>query len=267
MRMNRIKIPVFIGLMLLITAFTSLALAEGSQEEESFLFSDPDGDGILTWEEFVRGSDPYNSDSDNDGLPDDWEFDFFDFGLNPGDSSDAHEDIDYYPPYNTSKSESEASFEAIKTYTQGDMVWPSNPTIRFIDKVFDEDGTHYDNYEEYYRPYTAEDGAIKIMKTYPNDPDCDDDDILDPDDFEPFNYANDGTGVGGVDSPVINKNKDLDSEPIKIQENNKEIDIIVELSGEAPDPVFVFDIDVLEPNQQPPAENKDYAADIDNDGI
>ena len=45
-------------------------------KDTQFLNSDPDGDSITTWEEFTVGTDPFNTDSDNDGLPDWWELEY-----------------------------------------------------------------------------------------------------------------------------------------------------------------------------------------------
>ena len=48
---------------------------------------DPDNDGLFTWEEQILGTDPYNSDSDNDGIPDGWEYIYL---MDPADPRDAH---------------------------------------------------------------------------------------------------------------------------------------------------------------------------------
>jgi RHS repeat-associated protein len=53
--------------------------------------SDPDKDGLTNQEEYNSGTDPNNSDTDDDGMPDGWELDNV---LNPLDDSDASGDAD-----------------------------------------------------------------------------------------------------------------------------------------------------------------------------
>lgn len=55
-------------------------------------FADFDADGLLNWDEiFVYGTDPFNADSDGDGMPDGFEVQHY---LNPSDASDASQDAD-----------------------------------------------------------------------------------------------------------------------------------------------------------------------------
>ncbi len=229
--------------------FGTIACSENANNNDmSFLFGDPDDDGIETWMEYVLDTDPYNEDSDNDGLPDKWEYIS---EMDPSDSSDAHEDLDYYPYYETSKGECDAQFSAIKKIID---VWPSNPSINFTEPVFAEDGPHYDNYEEYYRPYfdINDDNKLKIMHTCPNNPNTDGDQWLDPDDPRPFNFPCDG---------VVKTNE---IEQIQNNINNNHYIILIE----AP-PEYNFDIplDQIDTDKQPPAEYEIYLTDSDNDGI
>jgi len=52
---------------------------------------DTDGDGLTNLQEYQLGADPNDSDTDNDNMPDGWEFDN---NLNATDASDANEDTD-----------------------------------------------------------------------------------------------------------------------------------------------------------------------------
>ncbi len=260
MRISRISLTIFIGLILSIAALASIGLAD-TKEDFAFLYGDPDGDEIATWEEYLIGTDPYNSDSDNDGLPDNWEHGN---DLDPSDSSDAHEDLDYFPLYNASVGEHEAAYDAIKKDID---VWPSNRQITFSEAVFQEDGPHYDNYEEYYRPYydQYDNMKLKVMHTLPNHPNTDGDEYLDPDDPEPFNFKNDGTGIGGASISTSEKTNNIKA--IEIEDNSNENIIYLEDNSETPE--YNFDVNVQQPdsNQQPPTEDKKYFADVDNDGI
>jgi hypothetical protein len=204
----RLKITILMVVILGLSALASYAMAGDPLEKDddyAFLQDDQDLDGLKTITEFKYGTNPFNSDSDNDGLPDGWEFEYMP-ELNPADSSDAHLDADFDPSSNGTGfniGERDATFKAVQKLLGGQLVsWPSNPDVLFITLVFDEDAMHYDNYEEYYRPYTDVDGGnvIRFMHTNPVRPDTDGDAILDPDDYEPLGWANDGTSPGADDS-------------------------------------------------------------------
>jgi hypothetical protein len=272
MRYKKYGLPIMTALLLLITMFTGFALAGDPLEADTlFLESDPDLDELPTYIEFLLGTDPYNSDSDNDGLPDNWEYENL---MNPADSSDAHDDFDYIPTTNFSVGEREANYEAIVQLGDGTaMVWPADISITFTTPVFDEDGPHYDNYEEYYRPYRDQNDElkVKIMKTNPNNPDCDGDGILDPDDYEPFNFKNDGLGAGGYEAPEEVKPFIPDNTMKKVEvsgtENQANNDVSILYFDYSNEPEYqTYDINVEE-TTQPPADNKNNLKDADNDGI
>jgi hypothetical protein len=124
---------------------------------------DPDGDGLTNVEEFNAGTDPGNPDTDNDGLPDGWEWDY---QLDPTDPSDAANDEDY------------AGDEEYAAFTQ-------------------VPGPHYTNYDEYYRFWYTEESVDYYQHTNPQNGNTDGDEFLDPDDPWPLNYKNDGVGGGG----------------------------------------------------------------------
>ena len=157
------------------------------------------------------------------------------------------------------------------------VVWPSNPDVRFIDLVSTEntlEPPHYDNYEEYYRPYTnlTENGyVIRYMHTSTVDPDTDGDDILDPDDWEPLSYSNDGFSPGCVDT-----NTNLDQGLIEelITENELK-EIVIEKLDLIQTSCFDINIEIqtniinsVSDFQTPGNNKKDvFLPDDDNDGI
>jgi hypothetical protein len=245
------------------------------KKDKKFREGDPDGDGIPTWEEFLLGIDPFNVDSDNDGLPDGWEKEYWP-QLNPADSKDAHLDFDYDPIHDAQGydiGERSAQFTAIDYYRNNQPItWPGNPSITYVEPVFDETGPHYDNYEEYYRPYYPfkNKDIIRYIHTNPLNPDTDGDKYLDPDDEFPIwwpngsvdpNLENSGgdkfendfeTPDSGISANVIQENTILEYqiEPI-IPENNKIYQDISTLHA----------IDTLKSNHEL------YPKDIENDGI
>ena len=255
--------------VLVLASVFILVLVAGSamagnplKKDEEFLESDPDMDYIPTWMEFILGTDPYNADSDNDGLPDNWEYENL---MDPADASDAHLDYDYLPQVEglVGERDCEWGFQAIKKDID---VWPANRGISFDELVFIEDGTHYDNYEEYYRPYHDQNDGnkLKLMHTNPRNPNSDGDNLLDPDDWEPLNYPNDGLGAGGVDKPKIIENEKVNKEKgpevaNKIQQitpvipQNEDFDFQLQ---------YNYEIKIDSPTQD---ENK--AVDMDNDGF
>jgi hypothetical protein len=145
---------------------------------------DSDNDGLKNWEEYLNGTDPNNADSDNDGVPDGWEV-FSD--MDAANPADAHEDLDFQATEPDEKGEIEAQFSAVRHSFD---VWPSDGVTQVAADL------HYDNYEEYYRAFDTIGGVtVPVFYAYtdPQAPDTDGDRILDPDDYEPHNYANDGT--------------------------------------------------------------------------
>ena len=282
-RFMRINIAIMISLILITTAFTSMALATDplvdDSEDEKFLMSDPDGDQIITLDEFQFGTDPFNSDSDNDGLPDFYEVQYSPLSgntdsnalMDPTDPSDSHLDFDYLPRSNGSSfsaGEQDATFDAVKKLKGGQLVaWPSDPDVLFIQPFGDEAGPHYDNYEEFYRPYTdVENGnVIRYMQTNPTYPDTDGDGILDPDDYEPLGWANDGTSPGANDEPGVVVKDKIDNVLVEDGKNGMNIESYDGFSEND------FDITMEQPQttDSRPTEDNRYLPkkDVDNDGI
>ena len=228
-------------------------------KDEAFLFGDPDGDDIITWQEFLLGTDPYNPDSDNDGLPDYWEYYIAD--MDPADSSDAHLDFDYYPSREWEQGEVESTFSEISKDID---VWPSNTETTFVKVIDDEAGIHYDNYEEYYRSYRdPNDGfKVKLMSTLPYDPDTDDDGLLDPDDPWPVNYPNDSAPI---EPPVEDFNYDAGD-----AEEDYEATVFEGLMDDATkvEMTLGFDVEGMDIKLKLECgENEKNLADVDNDGI
>ena len=298
-RFMRFQIAVLISLILAIAAFTSVALAtDPLKDDKDFLFVDYDKDGIVTWLEFKIGTNPLNSDTDNDGIPDGWEFDYsphsgnkdYNALMDPTDSSDAHLDFDYEASLNLTigrggeracdpsqpgSDDKSASHRAILKLKNGQsVVWPSNPDMRFIDHAPGEDDgapPHYDNYEEYFRPYTYIDSetnaeSIKYMHTNPTKPDTDGDGWRDPDDWEPLSLSNDGTSPGGDDSHDVKPKPKVEE---KVDVNNIEPplkDILIDTTFSSNyDIIIDFSTDT---SKQPTNyDKKKYFIDADNDGI
>jgi hypothetical protein len=273
----RINIAILVAVILAVTVFSTVVLAgDPLKQDKKFLNSDPDGDGILNWEEFIVGTDPFNTDSDNDGLPDWWELEYSQWRnsdpnalMNPTDSSDAHDDLDYDAVSNGTGfnvGEREAQFLALQSLHGGQPVaWPANPDVVFTQPVFDEEGPHYDNYEEFYRPYTdlENQNVIRYMHTNPTKPDTDGDGILDPDDYEPLGWANDGVSPGGLDV-VDNSGTDTNFE--HPDQNLKILEQPYQMSEENFD--FEVEIETTSNTNTPPDNNKnEQPGDIDNDGI
>jgi hypothetical protein len=270
----RLNIAILIALLIALTAFTTAAFAgDPLKEDKEFLLSDPDGDGITTWEEFKIGTDPFNTDSDNDGLPDWWELEYSPWMnadpnalMDPTSSKDAHYDYDYDAVSNGTGynvGERESQFQAVKKPMD---YWPANPDVTVTQAMFDEEGPHYDNYEEYYRSYTYVDPedstqSVRYMHTNPTKPDTDGDGILDPDDYEPLGWANDGISPGGFD---INDNTGTDDELNHPYEDVELADQTYHGSIEK----YEFEIDIATPNNPNQENKKDKdLEDIDNDGI
>ncbi|MCD6382923.1 MAG: hypothetical protein J7L88_00480 [Thermoplasmata archaeon] len=163
---NNTRIKVVLGLsitaIMMIVGLASMVYGL-SPFDSSDAEKDNDGDLLTNVEEFNAGTDPNNADTDGDGLPDGWEFEY---EMDPTDPSDASLDFDYY------------GGEEYASYTE--VPYP------------------YTNYNEFYRVVGQdEEGNDIIQHTDPTNPDSDGDGILDPDDRWPLNYKNDGTGSGG----------------------------------------------------------------------
>jgi hypothetical protein len=203
------KIVVILAALTIVVFFAGI-VSGGNPLDENDGNEDPDNDSLLNWEEQVLGTDPYNTDSDNDGLPDGWEHRN---NLNPAVANDAHLDADGEDDGQVT-GEKRASFSEVKKIID---VWPSDGFTKVASLVLNENEIHYDNYEEYYRAYydLEPPHGILFMHTDPNLPDTDNDGLLDPDDPEPLDYDNDGTSPGGEggDQPNDGHGGDEPSEP------------------------------------------------------
>lgn len=286
----KIVVYLLLSIFLAATAVSTVAMAGDPLEKKDdfeFLMSDPDGDNILTIDEFAIGTDPFNVDSDNDGLPDWWELEYSPWSnpdhnalMDPTDPADAHLDFDYLPKYNATGfeiGEQDAKFSAIE-YLKGKkpITWPSNPNIMYTQLVFNENSKHYDNYEEYYRPYTDiwhyDEDVIRYMHTSPVDSDTDDDGYLDPDDQTPVDYFNDGIYPGiadEIEKPIMD---DIQDPNVDINEN---MNLMLQNFDNDPQAKTDFEIKIetdrkiKNSNSQSPSDNKNdwLIIDVDNDGI
>jgi len=269
----KLYIKIVIMLFLAGIVFSTIVNAGDPLENDSqFLWTDPDDDGLLTGYELLIGSDPYNSDSDNDGLDDFWEDQNY---MDPTDSSDAHLDNDYYPANDFTVGENAAEFKAIHTWDNGrrDMTWPGTDIV-FTDVVFNENSMHYDNYEEYYRPVMNEQGKIKILKTDPNDPNSDDDHLLDPDDVEPLKYNPAGTIDGNNEyadenDNTANNNQNILEDFLIIQDHYNKFEVInFNFGSTGSDFDFGFEQITSNQNQLAPIKERNIILpDAENDGI
>jgi hypothetical protein len=203
------KIVVLLATLTILVFYAGIA-SGGNPLDDSDGNDDPDNDGLMTWEEQILGTDPYNSDSDNDGLPDGWEYRNL---LDPADATDSHRDADGEDD-GMITGEKRASFSEVRKVID---VWPSDGITGVALLVLNENELHYDNYEEYYRAYYDLDPphGILFMHTNPNAPDSDGDGYLDPDDPEPLGNQNDGSSPGGEggDQPNDGKGGEEPGEP------------------------------------------------------
>jgi hypothetical protein len=157
-----------IGLAVIATSAAALNPLSGDDWDK-----DPDDDGLTNLDEFLYGSDPNNSDTDGDGLPDGWEADNM---LDPNDPTDAGKDNDWFGG---------------EEYAQFRLPDVPNPLT---------------NYAEYFRyAYVdLETGANVYIPTDPNNPDTDGDGILDPDDRFPWTYdPNEKYDEHGIPYPPV----------------------------------------------------------------
>ena len=152
------------------------------------------------------------------------------------------------------------------------ITWPSNPYITFNEPVFDEEGPHYDNYEEYYRPYTdlKDLETIKYMHTNPIYSDTDGDNILDPDDYEPIGWPNCGISPGAADR-VESKIDEQKPEIKDVLKNNNIIQLDIETVDEIVDDANQFDLQIDITNSETKFNIKEtknlHLPDTENDGI
>lgn len=279
MRLTSYLLIFFISGILFISTFTNLAFAgDPLKREYRFLMGDPDEDSIPTWEELLVGSDPYNPDSDNDGLPDYWELEYSRWRntkpnalMNPTDSSDAHLDFDYEPISNTSKWppkwECDAKFTALESINNLTIIWPSDPDITFTQPVFDEKEPHYDNYEEFYRPYIftdpdTKDELIRYLHTNPISPDTDGDCLLDPDDLGPLSYPCDRSAQESISNSYDK------ADTIQINNIEKSEDIYkIGLDINSEPNIFEIVIECTDDKKQSQANKNEILKNIENDGI
>jgi len=167
MRTYVTALAAMLGLAVMVSCVSALNPLSGNDWD-----LDPDNDGLTNLDEFLFGSDPNNSDTDGDGLPDGWEADNM---LDPNDPADADMDNDYFGG---------------EEYSQFKLPEVQNP---------------YTNYAEYYRfayvnPQT---GERVFIPTNPNEPDTDGDGLLDPDDEYPWVFGTIIPIKPGIPSPPV----------------------------------------------------------------
>lgn len=239
----RIKLSLILVIFLSIALCTGIAYAGDPLDPNDNEGGDWDGDGLTYQDEFEHGSDPYNSDTDNDGLPDGWEVLN---ELDPTDARDAHYDADGEDDGNIT-GEKRAQFSEVRKIIDK---WPADGTTTIYEPVLHEQEPHYDNYEEYYRAYydlEAPHGVL-YMHTNPNHPDTDGDGIMDPDDAEPLSSANDGTcisdeGCSEPDAPVLISTVEIDNSEIATFSGSWDTDFADEKSASTPDKIMLTDTD------------------------
>ena len=134
---------------------------------------DSDGDGLYDYDEVViYGTDPFNPDTDWDGMPDGWEVWN---GLNPLDPNDAYGDLDSDWLYNLE----EYWYGSDPNYwdSDGDWLWDFEEVYYFgtNPEDTDSDDDSLSDYDEVY-----------IIGTSPTNPDTDGDGLLDGEDPDPL---------------------------------------------------------------------------------
>lgn len=245
----RIKLSLILAIFLALALCTGLAYAGDPLDPNDTEGGDWDRDGLDYQDEFEFGTDPYNSDTDNDGLPDGWEHMN---ELDGTDARDAHYDADGEDDGNIT-GEKRAQFSEVRKIIDK---WPSDGTTTIYEPILHEQEPHYDNYEEFYRAYydLEPPHGLLYMHTNPNMPDTDGDGIMDPDDAEPLSAANDGTcddeGCGDTEpeEPIMKNTVDI---------GNSEITS------------YTWDTDFAAFNDQSSATttDKNMLPDADNDGL